>query len=165
MQSLPCKIRVSIAAQRLDLLEISSEGVEQVLASFPVSTSGFGLGSEPGSHRTPVGEFAVGEKIGEGATLGMSFVSREPTGEIAAFESPGDPRDLVLTRILWLEGREPHNANTHERYIYIHGTNHEERIGEPCSHGCVRMRNADVVRLFASVEPGTPVTIEASPAA
>ena len=165
MQSLPRKIRVSIAAQRLDLLEISSEGDERVRASFPVSTSGFGVGSEPGSNRTPVGQFVVGEKIGEGAPLGMAFVSREPTGEIAALESPDDPRDLVLTRILWLEGLEPHNANTHERYIYIHGTNHEERLGEPCSHGCVRMRNADVVELFANVEPGTPVTIEESPTA
>ena len=164
MQSLPRKIRVSIAAQRLDLLEISSVGDEQIRASFPVSTSGFGLGSEPGSHRTPLGRFAVGEKIGVGAPLGTVFVSREPTGEIAALASPGDPRDLVLTRILWLEGREPHNANTHERYIYIHGTNHEERVGEPCSHGCVRMRNADIAELFEDVEPGMEVTIEASPA-
>ena len=165
MQSLPRKIRVSIASQRLDLLEVSSEGVEHVQASFPVSTSGFGLGSEPGSNRTPVGRFAVGEKIGAGAPLGMAFVSREPTGEIAALESPSDLRDLVLTRILWLEGLEPHNANTHERYIYIHGTNHEERLGEPCSHGCVRMLNADIAELFERVEPGTPVTIEEYPAA
>jgi len=131
MQSLPRKIRVSIAAQRLDLLEISSVGDEQIRASFPVSTSGFGLGSEPGSHRTPLGRFAVGEKIGAGAPLGTVFVSREPTGE---------------------------------RYIYIHGTNHEERLGDPCSHGCVRMRNADIAELFEDVEPGMEVTIEASPA-
>jgi len=161
MQSLPCKIRVSIAAQRLDLLEVSSEGTEQVRASFSISTSSSGLGSEPGSNRTPVGRFAVGDKIGADAPLGAVLVSREPTGEIAALESPDDPRDLVLTRILWLEGLEPHNANTRERYIYIHGTNHEERLGEPCSHGCVRMRNADMVALFENVEPGTPVTIEA----
>ena len=67
----------------------------------------------------------------------------------------------MTTRILWLEGLDPANANTRERYIYIHGTNHEEQIGEPCSHGCVRMRNADVAQLFDLVEPGTPVTIEA----
>lgn len=162
MQSLPCKIRVSVAAQRLDLLETpAGGGEERMLASYPVSTSGVGTGSEPGSNRTPLGEFAVAEMIGGEAPPGMAFVSREPTGEIAPPESPGDPRDLVLTRILWLRGLEPHNANTHDRYIYIHGTNHEEQIGEPCSHGCVRMRNADVAELFARVEPGTPVTIGA----
>jgi len=157
MQSFPRKIRVSIAAQRLDLLETGGA----VLASFPVSTSGFGLGSEPGSNKTPLGRFAVGKKIGEGAPLGAVFVGRVPTGELAALESPGNAEDLITTRILWLEGLEPENANTRERYIYIHGTNHEEQIGEPRSHGCVRMRNADVVRLFDRVELGTQVTIEA----
>ena len=158
MQSFPRKIRVSVAAQRLDLLEIPSE---HVLASYPVSTSGFGLGSEPGSHKTPLGRCAVGEKIGDGAPLGAVFVGRVPTGGVAAFENPGDPEDRITTRILWLEGLEPHNANTRERYIYIHGTNHEEQIGVASSHGCVRMRNADVAQLFDLVEPGTEVTIEA----
>jgi len=157
MQSFPRKIRVSIAAQRLDLLETG----ERVLLSFPVSTSGFGLGSEPGSNKTPLGRFAVGEKIGDGAPLGAVFVGRVPTGTMAALESPDSTEDLITTRILWLEGREPENANTRERYIYIHGTNHEEQIGEPRSHGCVRMRNADVIRLFDLVELGTEVTIEA----
>ena len=157
MQSFQRKIRVSIAAQRLDLLETG----ERVLASFPVSTSGFGLGTEPGSHRTPLGRFAVGEKIGEGAPLGTVFVGRVPTGQIAAFENPGATDDLITTRILWLDGLEPQNANTRARYIYIHGTNHEEQIGEPRSHGCVRMRNADVSELFALVDIGTEVTIQA----
>ncbi|MEI6560554.1 MAG: L,D-transpeptidase [Verrucomicrobiota bacterium] len=157
MQPFPRKIRVSIAAQRLDLLEISA--TERLLASFPVSTSGFGLGFELGSNKTPLGRFAVAEKIGEGAPLGTVFASRVPTGEVAAFENPDDPSDRVTTRILWLEGLDPENANTRERYIYIHGTNHEERIGEPCSHGCVRMRNADVAQLFGQVEAGTEVTI------
>lgn len=162
MQSFPRKIRVSIAAQRLDLLEFAGSGSpERVAASFPVSTSAFGLGSEPGSNKTPLGRFAVGAKIGAGAPLGMVFVSREPTGEIAPAESPEDARDLVLTRILWLDGLEPGNANTRERYVYIHGTNHEEKIGEPCSHGCVRMRNADVATLFNLVEEGAEVVIGA----
>jgi len=159
MQPFPRKIRVSIADQRLELLEFSA--TERVMATFAVSTSGFGLGTEPGSNKTPLGRFAVGEKIGQGAPLGAVFVGRVPTGEVAAFENPEDPRDQVTTRILWLEGLDPENANTRERYIYIHGTNHEEQIGEPCSHGCVRMRNADVVRLFDRVELGTQVTIEA----
>jgi len=160
MQSFQRKIRVSIAAQRLDLLEMADEVGERVLASFPVSTSGFGLGTEPGSNKTPVGRFAIAEKIGEGAPLGMVFESRVPTGEVATLESPGDPSDRVTTRILWLDGLEPQNAKTHARYIYIHGTNHEEQIGEPCSHGCVRMRNAEVATLFDLVEPGTEVTIQ-----
>jgi len=161
MQPFPRKIRVSLAAQRLDLLETDPANGERLLASFPVSTSGYGTGSEPGSNQTPLGRFAVGEKIGAGAPLGAVFVGRAPTGEIAPLESPGDPSDRITTRILWLDGLEPHNANTHARYIYIHGTNHEERLGEPCSHGCVRMANADVAALFDLVEPGTEVAIEA----
>jgi lipoprotein-anchoring transpeptidase ErfK/SrfK len=66
-----------------------------------------------------------------------------------------------MTRILWLEGLDPGNANTRERFIYIHGTNHEEQIGEPASHGCIRMRGADLVELFERVEIGTPVEIKA----
>ncbi len=157
MQSFLRKIRVDIASQRLDLLE--GEAPRAVLASFPVSTSGFGLGSEPGSLKTPLGRFAIGEMIGHEAPLGAVFKSRVPTGEIGPFQSPGTPDDLIQTRILRLEGLEPHNANTRERYIYLHGTNHEERLGEPCSHGCIRMGNADIARLFALVEPGVEVFI------
>jgi len=154
MQSFSRKIRVSVAEQRLELLESGC-----CVASYPISTSGYGLGSESGSNKTPLGRFAISEKIGAGSPTGMVFSSREPTGEIAGL---GDPRDLVLTRILWLEGLDPGNANTKERYIYLHGTNKEERIGEPCSHGCVRMRNADIIALFDMVEPGTEVVIERS---
>lgn len=161
MQSFRRKIRVSIGIQRLDLLEIDAENSEQVLSTFPVSTSGFGVGSEPGSNKTPLGRFVIGEKIGQGEPLGAVFVGRVPTGEISPFESPDDPADRITTRILWLEGREPHNSNTRDRYIYIHGTNHEERLGEACSHGCVRMSNADVAHLFDLVEPGSEVCIEA----
>jgi L,D-transpeptidase YbiS len=67
--------------------------------------------------------------------------------------------DLIMTRILWLDGLEPRNANTHDRYIYIHGTNHEEKIGVADSHGCIRMKNADLVELFERVTEGTPVEI------
>ena len=69
--------------------------------------------------------------------------------------------DLVMTRILWLDGLDPENANTHERFIYIHGTNHEESLGEPASHGCIRMRSADLVELFELVDVDTPVAIKA----
>ena len=145
-------LHVSVAAQALEVRDAQGE----TLRRFPVSTSRFGLGTEPGSFCTPLGNFRVGEKIGDGEPLGAVFKGRAPTGE----NGLGAPdEDLILTRILWLEGTEPHNANTRDRYIYIHGTNDEARIGEAASHGCVRMRNADVVELFGWVEPGTEVRI------
>jgi len=137
-------------------LEIRESG--QVLREFPISTSRFGLGSEPGSFKTPLGKFAVSEKHGAGAPLGAHFVSRQFTGNIA---SPGGDEDLVLTRILWLEGLEPGNANTKDRYIYIHGTNQEHLIGTPASHGCVRMKNADICELYDLIPEGTSVEIVA----
>ncbi len=147
------RLVVSVPDQRLALID----GVRTV-AEYPVSTSKFGLGTEPGSYRTPLGRFAVSEMIGDGAPPGMVFVGREPTGVVA---DQGGEDDHVLTRILWLDGIEPLNANTHDRFIYIHGTNQEEWIGTPASHGCVRMRNADIIDLFTRVTPGTTVEIVA----
>ncbi len=151
-------LRVSIAAQTLEVVDAASG---EVLRQFPVSTSRFGLGTEPGSLRTPLGRFRIGEKIGHGHPAGTVFNSRQPdpaTGPDDALAS--DAEDLILSRILWLEGAEPHNANTRERFIYIHGTNHEARIGQPASHGCVRLRNADVIALFDLVPVGAEVWIE-----
>ncbi len=144
-------LRVHVPAQRLDLLR-----GDTVLASYPVSTSKFGLGSEPGSFRTPLGRFVVDARIGDGAPAWAVFKSRQPTGEIA---HPGWEGDGILTRILWLHGLDPHNANTRDRYIYLHGTNEEHLIGTPASHGCIRLRNADIIDLFARVPAGTPVEI------
>jgi lipoprotein-anchoring transpeptidase ErfK/SrfK len=146
------RAEVSVADQRLLVLE----GLEEIV-SYPVSTSKFGLGSEEGSHKTPLGEFEVGEKIGAGEPLRTVFRSRLPVGV-------HDPRelvdgDMVLSRILWLHGLEEGNANTRERYIYIHGTNQEAEIGEPASIGCVRMRNEDVVELFELLDVGVRVSI------
>jgi len=124
---------------------------------YPVSTSRFGLGTEAESLKTPLGRFEISQKIGDGAVLGAVFKSRVPTGEIG---EASNPDDLVQTRILWLSGLDPENANTLERYIYIHGTNHEEEIGTAASHGCVRMRNADVAELYELVNEGTPVFIQ-----
>jgi len=152
MQSSRRKIRISVSAQRLDLLDGG-----KILHSFPVSTSAFGLGTEPGSFKTPTGIFSIVEKIGDGAAHGAVFKSRVPTGETGSEENPDD---LIQTRILWLQGMEEHNANTRDRYIYIHGTNHESAIGTPASHGCVRMRNADVTKLYDLVDSGTEVVIE-----
>lgn len=128
----------------------------RVLARFPVSTSKFGLGSEEGSFRTPTGRFVIQRKIGAGAPPWTVFRSRENTGQIAA---PGGGEDLVLTRILTLDGLEKDNANTLQRYVYFHGTNQEDAIGTPASHGCIRLRNADMIALHDLVEEGTPVTI------
>ena len=140
-----------MAQQTLHLL---SNGV--VVKSWPVSTSKFGLGSEPGSCKTPLGKFRICAKIGEGAPPWSVFKSRIPTGEIAG---PGGGEDGVLTRILWLEGLEDSNRNTRERYIYIHGTNQEDSIGQPASHGCIRLRNRDVLDLYSVVQEGAEVEI------
>jgi len=144
------RIEISIPRQELRLYD-----GDTLLADWPVSTARAGTGSEPGSLRTPTGRFRICEKIGDGAPEGAVFRSRIPTGE---FHGPPE-EDLVQTRILWLDGLEPHNANTRDRYIYIHGTNHEDDIGKPSSHGCIRMRNRDVIALFDRVEPDTPVEI------
>ncbi len=145
-------IDVSIGSQTLTL---RGPGPEE-RREYPVSTSRFGLGAETGSFKTPLGRFEIARKIGGGAALGAVFKGRAPTGEIGDASNPGD---LVQTRILWLHGLDPENANTLERYIYIHGTNHEEEIGTAASHGCIRMRNADVAELYEMVAEGTRVLI------
>jgi L,D-transpeptidase YbiS len=147
----PLHLRIDATRQ---ILEVLRHG--KVSKSYPVSTSKFGLGFEPGSNKTPLGRFVVSEKIGAGAATGTVFKSRLPTGEIAA---QGGPEDLVLTRILWLAGLDETNANTKERYIYIHGTNQEALLGTPASHGCVRMSNADVAEFFDQIPEGTLVEI------
>ncbi|SRR6266478_98299 len=147
------QIYIHVPSQTLDLLAEDGE----LQRRYAISTSKFGLGTEPGSYRTPAGRFRVAEKIGEGAAPGEIFVSRAPTGQCG---TESDPEDCVQTRILWLEGLDPENANTRERYIYIHGTNAESQLGVPSSHGCIRMSNLDVIDLFDRVAPGTPVLID-----
>lgn len=152
MSNSQTKIVVTVADQTLRLLEGGHE-----VASFSISTARNGLGFAEGSLKTPTGRFRICRKIGEGEPLGMIFKGRKPTGRIG---TEADPGDSVQTRILWLDGCDPENANTKDRYIYIHGTNHESTIGRPESQGCVRMRNEDVVWLFERVSEGTPVEIE-----
>ena len=146
------KIQVSVRAQRLTL-----RSGRKKIAVYPVSTSRFGLGSKEGSFKTPTGKFRIAEKIGEGQPSGTVFRSRRPVKPTRKMLRDDD---LVMTRILWLDGLERRNANTHARYVYIHGTNHEDEIGTPQSHGCIRMRNADVIDLFERVKEGTPVEIK-----
>ncbi len=107
--------------------------------------------------KTPLGRFRVAEKIGAKMPTGTVFKGRKPMDPSITYP-PSE--DLILTRILWLDGVDPENANTFERFIYIHGTIHEDKIGQPASHGCIRMREADLLHLFDNAEVGTPVVIE-----
>ncbi|MDA0766123.1 MAG: L,D-transpeptidase [Verrucomicrobia bacterium] len=143
---------VSVRDQRLLLVR---DG--QPIKSYPVSTSKFGLGSESGSKRTPLGKMAVARKIGDGAQAGAVFKSRRPTGEVLKPNAPG--RDPIVSRIIWLTGRESQNRNTYARFIYIHGTPEEWRIGQPASYGCIRMKSRDVIDLYNRVGVGAEVKI------
>ncbi|WP_353567877.1 HAD-IB family phosphatase [Haloferula sargassicola] len=152
MNSPELRIEVSIDRQTLALYRGDS-----LLRTWAVSTGARGNGSLPGSFRTPTGRFRISEKIGHGAPLRTAFRSRRAVG----LWRDEDRGDGILSRILWLDGLDPENANTHSRYIYIHGTHQEHRLGQPASHGCIRMANADVIELFNLVPEGTPVTIHA----
>ena len=152
MQTSRTSIHISIRDQQLTVKED-----ETPIRTYPVSTSRFGIGAKKGSFKTPIGRFRVAEKIGGEMPAGTIFRSRVAL-------KPGEllppTEDLVMSRILWLDGLDEHNANTRERFIYIHGTKHEGEIGTPASCGCIRMRNADVVELFDLVDHDTPVIIE-----
>lgn len=146
------EVIVSVADQELALL---SRG--KVVARYPISTSKFGIGDEPGSYRTPLGTMYVSAKVGDGLPLGAVIKSRMATGEVLAPNAPG--RDPIVSRVLWLRGKESQNQNARERCIYIHGTAEESRIGKRASFGCVRMRSRDVIALYGRVHIGTPVII------
>ncbi len=135
----------------------------QLVASYPISTSKFGLSSAPNSYGTPLGKHRVTKKIGQGLPEGAVFKSRRFTGEVLPVDAPG--RDPIVTRILWLDGREPHNRNSYARFIYIHGTPEERNIGLPVSYGCIRMRSRDVVALYDRVGVGAKVEIFNEPLA
>jgi lipoprotein-anchoring transpeptidase ErfK/SrfK len=149
-------IVVSTRDQKLAILDRGN-----LLATYPVSTSKFGLGDRPGSRFTPLGQLQIAEKIGDNAPPGAVFKDRRRTGEIVFANSPG--RDPIVTRILWLRGRESQNANAFARDIYIHGTPEERLIGTPASYGCIRMRSTDIVQLYNIVGVGAAVTIVDAP--
>lgn len=152
---------VDISGQRLYVIDSG-----EVSESFPVSTAFRGTGCQQDSLQTPTGLHEICEMIGDGEPVGMVFKGRKPTGELAMIEA-GDAetgQDIITSRILWLNGLEPgvnqgESVDTRERYIYIHGTNEEGRIGQPVSHGCIRMKNSDVISLFQHVRVGTPVVL------
>lgn len=154
------QIAISISDQTLTL----NEGKQT--AAYPVSTALNGVGQLEGSGQTPLGQHVIRAKVGGNCPQNAVFVGRRWTGEVYTPElaqaQPG--RDWILSRILWLSGREPGlnqfgKCDTLRRFIYIHGTPYESEIGQPVSHGCIRMRNADVVALYEATSLGAAVTI------
>lgn len=154
-------IEISINEQRLRLL---NDG--KIVKEYSVSTAKNGPGEQMDSECTPRGAHVIAEKIGAGCSLNTVFVNRQPTGEVYTSElrqqHPG--RDWILTRILWLTGTEPGvnrggNVDSHDRYIYIHGSPDDVDMGVPGSRGCIRMHNEDVIELFNHVSINTRVLI------
>ena len=143
---------VSVRDQRLLLVHDGKP-----VKTYTISTSKFGIGSRNGSNCTPLGRHEVARKIGDGAPPGMVFKSRRQTGEVLKPNQPG--RDPIVSRILWLHGKEGGNRNTFGRCVYIHGTPEEWRLGTPASYGCVRMGMKDVVDLYNRVGEGAEVRI------
>ena len=157
----PAIILVDISQQTLSLI-----GPDSILYHWPVSTAKAGIGNQINSYQTPLGAHTISEKIGQHEPLHMLFEARQPTGKLAkAIQSQqSSGLDQITSRILWLKGLEPNinlggKVDTHERFIYIHGTAEEGLIGQAVSHGCIRMRNADIAELFDLVNVGTPVYI------
>lgn len=154
-------IYISIKYQKMYLIEKDS-----VCYKYPISSAKLGVGNKQNSMKTPLGLHTIKTKIGDGVPIGGLFKSRVFNGEISPIyaERVKSPTDDVTTRIMWLQGEEPgvnrgRNIDSYKRYIYIHGTSEEGYIGEPASHGCIRMKNNDVVQLYNLVDAGTPVLI------
>jgi L,D-transpeptidase YbiS len=156
------KINIHIPTQQLELCDDAG----RILRRYAVSTAKNGVGEMYGSFCTPRGKHIIRAKIGADQPVNTVFTRRRPTGEIY---SPGlgaefPERDWILTRILWLSGCEVGfnrlgKSDTMRRYIYIHGTPDEAQLGVPDSHGCVRMRNTDLIELFDLVPAGTEVEV------
>lgn len=153
-----------IADTKSQQMYLISKG--KIIKIYIISTSKYGCGSEFGSNKTPLGTHRIKEMIGEGANPGRIFRGRKDTGRTAVIYT--DKTDLkqddVTTRIMWLDGQESGknrggNVDSHRRYIYIHGTPEEGLLGKPASHGCIRMKNSEVIELFKIVRKGTLVEI------
>jgi hypothetical protein len=154
-------IEINLDQQCLSLLN-----GEKVIREYAVSTAKNGPGELIDSECTPRGTHIIAEKIGEDCAVNTVFVSRLPTGEMFTPElrRKYPDRDWILTRILWLQGSEPGknlggNVDSHDRFIYIHGSPDDIAMGIPGSRGCIRMRNEDIIELFQKIETGTRVTI------
>src|SRR5580765_7382557 len=146
------QVVISVRDQKLVLMRNGSK-----VATYPISTSMFGLGDAWGRMTTPLGYLAVEKKIGDNVPVGAVFHKRRLTGEVLQPNAPG--RDPITTRIIWLRGLEPQNAHAFQRGIYIHGTPEEKTIGRPASYGCIRMKSSDVTELYNRVPLGAVVQI------
>lgn len=156
------KIKVDLSRQTLTLFD--DDGNKQFESS--ISTAKNGVGELKNSECTPLGLHVIRAKIGAGCSENTVFVGRRPTGEIYCkdMRSQFPTRDWILTRILWLSGKEPGknrlgNIDTMSRYVYIHGAPDDDEMGVPSSRGCVKMRNADIIGLYDQVPIGTTVEI------
>ena len=149
---IPPRVIISVHDQKLMVIQDGKR-----VAIYPVSTSKFGIGDRWGSMATPLGWLQVAEKIGDHAPVGAVFHKRRFTGEILQPNAPG--RGPIVTRIIWLRGLEPANANAFNRCIYIHGTAEEKTIGRPASYGCIRMCSKDVTQVYADLQLGALVRI------
>ncbi len=155
-------IIISISHQRLYLIKD-----KRITESYIISSAKKGTGNLSGSYKTPLGVHSISEKFGDNAEIGSIFKVRENTRKLAKILThPNDKNneDNITSRILWLTGMEEginkgKNIDTHDRYIYIHGTDEEGRLGKAVSHGCIRMSNQDVINLYAQVTVGTLVNI------
>lgn len=159
-------IEINLAQQQLSLFNGAN-----LHLSYSISTALNGAGETEGSECTPRGQHRIAAKIGGGLPVCAVLKGRRFTGEICSSELlAAEPnRDWILSRILWLEGCElgknrgqgdGASVDSMRRYIYIHGTPDSEPMGRPKSHGCVRMRNQDVIELYEQIAPGTPVNIK-----
>lgn len=134
------------------IVSVKEQKVKIGAKVYKCSTSKFGLGSQPGSNKTPLGKFQIVEKIGEGMPVNTGFKARQPVKRVTG-------RDGIISRVVVLDGLEPSNANTKRRLVYLHGTPHVEDLGRPASYGCVRMHPFDIAELCKYVVPGTEVEI------
>jgi hypothetical protein len=150
--SIAAEVFISVPDQELALIDRA-----KLIARYPISTSKFGLGDGTGTYRTPLGILFVSGKFGDDLPPGAVIKSRVATGEIVDPNAPG--RDAIVSRVIWLRGKEGQNRGAHDRCIYIHGTPEERRIGKPVSFGCIRMRSKDVIALYDLLHIGMHVTI------
>jgi hypothetical protein len=146
------QVIISVRDQKLVFMRNGSK-----VATYPISTSMFGLGDAWGRMTTPLGYLAVEKKIGDNVPVGAVFHKRRLTGEVLQPNAPG--RDPITTRIIWLRGLEAQNAHAFQRCIYIHGTPEENKIGRPASYGCIRMKSKDVAELYDQLPVGAVVQI------
>jgi hypothetical protein len=156
-------ININVTRQQLKLFDEDGNLLQQ----YPVSTSRYGTGNQNGSEQTPLGLHRIKDKLGGAMPVNEVFIGRVPHGNLEECIKRGVDLndDVIMSRIMWLEGMEPGRnqggyVDTYQRYIYIHGTNHEAEIGTPASIGCIRMCNQDIVDLYRLVEVGSEVLIE-----